>query len=48
MDNKIYGTLAVGIVSTLMICARRYKNQDSDAGHGIAGWTIFILVCIWI
>ena len=48
MDTKIYGTLAVGIVSTLMIYARRYKNQDSNAGYGIAGWSVFILVCIWI
>lgn len=48
MDDKIYGTLAVGIVSALMISARRYKNQDSNAGYGIAGWAIFILWCIWM
>jgi hypothetical protein len=48
MDTKIYGTLAVGIASALMIYARRYKNQDSNAGYGIAGWTVFILLCIWI
>lgn len=37
MNNEVYGTLTVGIISILMICARRYKNQDSDAGLGIAG-----------
>jgi hypothetical protein len=33
--------------SAAMIFARRWKNPDTDAGYGIAGWTIVIVLCIW-
>jgi predicted tellurium resistance membrane protein TerC len=34
--------------AALMILARRYNNSDSNAGYGIAGWTIFIIICMWM
>ena len=42
----VTGVLMVGAAA--MILARRYKNEDSEAGCGIAGWTIFIILCMWI
>ena len=47
MTEKIIATAVIGIVSTLMIFVRRYKNDDKNAGYGIAGWTIFIMVMMW-
>ena len=46
--EEVYGTLAVGAVSALMIFARRYKNSDPTAGYGIAGWAVLILLTIWM
>jgi len=49
IEYKIYGTLAVGVVASLMIAARRYKNtKEVGAGAGIAGWAIFTIFCIWV
>jgi len=47
MTEKIIATAVIGIVSSLMIFARRYKNNDANAGYGIAGWTIFIILIMW-
>lgn len=47
MTEKLWATLIIMIGATLMIIARRYKNNNLDAGYGIAGWTMFIILCIW-
>lgn len=44
----IYATIAIGISSSLIVLARRYKNTDDKAGEAIAGWSIFLIIIIWI
>lgn len=44
-------TIATGIVmfgAAAMIFARRHNNHRSDAGYGIAGWAILIVIFIWL
>ena len=36
--------LFLGIGIAAIVFARRWKNNDSDAGHGIAGWGIVIYI----
>jgi len=48
MTEKVLGTIALFIGGTLLTIARRWKNKDKDAGLGIAGWTMFIIICIWL
>ena len=48
MEEKILGTVVVGLVGTLLTVSRRYGNEDTNAGLGIAGWTMFVIVVIWI
>ncbi len=49
MEEKMLGTIVVGLVGTLLTFARRYNNkEDSAAGLGIAGWTMLILVLMWM
>ena len=48
MEEKILGTIVVGLIGTLLTFARRYNNtEDNTAGVGIAGWTMFIIITIW-
>ncbi len=47
-EQRIIATAVLGAVAAAMIFARRWKNTDTDAGVGIAGWTIVILLFgIW-
>ena len=46
-ELKIYATLVIGFVATLMIFARRWKNTDKSAGMGIGGWAIFTIFNLW-
>ena len=45
--DKLYATGVIGLVSTFLIVARRYKNPDKQAGVGVAGWAIFTIFLIW-
>lgn len=50
MDAKIFWLVVfvlIGLIGTILTFARRYKNQDSSAGLGIAGWTIVFLL-LWL
>jgi hypothetical protein len=44
MEEKILGTIVVGLVGTLLTFSRRYKNTEESAGIGTAGWSIFIIL----
>jgi hypothetical protein len=46
IDIESQRVLVIGLVSTGLIIARRWKNEDARAGYGIAGWTIFIIFTI--
>lgn len=46
MTEKIAGTIAIGAIGTALTLARRYKNSRSDAGYGIAGWTMFLILIL--
>lgn len=48
MIVKLSATGIIMIGATAMIFARRYKNKDSEVGVGIAGWTIFIILIMWL
>ena len=45
---KLVATCVLMLGSAVMIAARRLKNKDRDAGCGIAGWTIFIVLMMWM
>ena len=47
MSEKLLGIIIIGVIGSLLTLARRYKNSDGDAGYGVAGWTI-IIILIWI
>ena len=34
----------IAIIASILIFARRWKNPDADAGYGIAGWAIAIII----
>jgi len=44
MQPHDHELLVTGISGALLIIARRWKNKDSSAGLGIAGWTMFLLI----
>jgi len=47
MTEKTWLTLILVVGAAVMIAARRYKNTEPNAGLGIAGWTIVILLHLW-
>ena len=47
-ELKIIATIIIMICSACMIFARRWNNTDKDAGIGIAGWTMFIIIGMWL
>ena len=50
MDNittRCWITLFLMIGAAAMIAARRYKNNNHQAGYGIAGWVIFFILQMW-
>ncbi len=47
MSEKLIVTIILGSIGILLTLARRWKNPDGDAGIGVAGWTIFIILCMW-
>lgn len=47
IDSVSQRVLSVGIVGILLTFARRWHNKDdSSAGMGVAGWTIFIIMFV--
>lgn len=47
IEIKIVLTLVLMLGASCMIFARRYKNPGPENGVGIAGWVIFIILCMW-
>ena len=47
MIEKLIATGILTFGSAAMIFARRYENKDTQAGIGIAGWIIIILLFMW-
>ncbi len=47
LEMKLIATVVIMFGSAAMICARRLDNKNSDAGAGIAGWTIILLLNLW-
>ena len=37
---------AVLLGGALLTFARRYKNQDSNAGYGVAGWAVVVTIVL--
>lgn len=46
--EKIIASGVILFGAAALAFARRYKNNDSDAGQGVAGWSIFIVFLIWV
>lgn len=36
--------LAIGIGGGALTLARRFRNSESNAGEGIAGWSMFLII----
>lgn len=50
MDIKMFwllGLVFIGLSGAGLTFARRYKNQDEDAGSSIAGWVVGIII-LWM
>lgn len=47
MIDRMILTIIIFLGGIFLTFARRYKNRDSNAGYAIAGWTIFIILCLW-
>lgn len=48
MEERLLGTFIVGVIGIFLTIARRYSNKDSDAGLGVAAWTLVVIVLIWL
>jgi hypothetical protein len=52
MNNKLLeksiSTAILLFGGAAMIFARRYHNSDPEAGIGIAGWIMFIIIFMWV
>jgi len=46
--EKVYGSIVLLVGGALLTLARRWKNEDTTAGYGIVGWTMFIILLIWL
>ena len=44
MTSEIIFVAVVLFGGGALVVARRWKNNDSQAGYGIAGWLIFLLL----
>lgn len=48
MSEKLIATIVIGVAGIGMTFARRYNNTDDrNAGLGVAGWTVFLLLVMW-
>ena len=47
MYEKIIASAAILFGASALVFARRYRNTDPDAGTGIAGWALFLVIIIW-
>lgn len=47
MYEKIIASAIIMFGASALVFARRYNNTDEEAGTGVAGWTIFIIILIW-
>ena len=48
MTEKIIATAIILLGATMLTFARRWNNEASDAGVGVAGWAIFTVFIIWM
>lgn len=48
VSERAVVTLFIMIGATAMIIARRWNNPSDDAGYGIAGWGMAVVVLMWI
>lgn len=46
MNAEAQKVLAVGLIGVALTLARRWKNKSPEAGLGVAGWTVFII--LWV
>lgn len=46
IDPVCQRIIAVGLVGCLLTIIRRWKNDDSRAGVGVAGWTIVAIIAL--
>lgn len=44
---RAVASVVVMFGAAAMILARRQGNTDTNAGAGIAGWTMIVLLAIW-
>lgn len=48
LTEKIIATVAILFGAAALTFARRWGNKDSDAGVGIAGWSMVIILFMWM
>ena len=48
MSEKLIATAIIMVCATLLTLARRWNNDDNDAGIGVAGWSMFIILIMWM
>lgn len=46
MDARCQRIVAVGLIGIVLTLARRWKNKSPEAGIGVAGWTMFVILLI--
>jgi hypothetical protein len=46
-ETSLFLTIILFFGGTILTFSRRYNNDDPNAGLGVAGWTIFLIFCIW-
>jgi hypothetical protein len=47
-EMRLLASGVLGAIGAALTVARRYRNEDTDAGRGTAGWTIFIIFLLWL
>lgn len=46
MSELNIAIIVIGCIGVLLTIARRIRNDDPNAGYGVAGWTMIIILIL--
>lgn len=44
--DRIAVALTLALIGVVLTVVRRFRNEEEEAGRGIAGWTLFFVILI--
>jgi len=46
--EKLIATVIILFGAAALTFARRWNNEDTEAGYGVAGWAMFVIIMMWL